>query len=95
LITYTKVPKLVTRQLALVMPYMLEERMVLQKVEAETQVLKEKHQARYFYEQLRQIRGQEEGKKCKNRIRNLRMRLSGGVSFDDDESFCSSDEKTN
>jgi hypothetical protein len=66
------------------MPDVLEERMTVKKVEAETQVMQEERQSRYFYEQLRRIREQEESKRRGGR--RIRKMITGVRSFDSDDS---------
>jgi hypothetical protein len=70
------VPNMVMKELAVTMPKLLEEKLLKIKVKAETMVLKEKNQARYFYAKLRDVRQDEELRKDKNRMYGIRKRIS-------------------
>lgn len=87
------VPNLVMQQLATEMPKLLEKKMEKKKVKAETEVLKEKNQARFFYAKLKEIRAEEETRKEKNPIRKMRKRMTSSSSSDDDTDSSSSDDE--
>ena len=89
-----KVPNLVMKYLAVEMPKIIEEKMASKKVEADTQVLREENQARYFYAKLKEVRDQQEVRKARNPIRKIRqtMNAAGAVLLDEFEPPPSSDE---
>ena len=56
-------PQLVRKFLVKSMKEFLEDGLASERIEASTQVIKEKHQARYFFEQLRKVRAKEKESK--------------------------------
>ena len=72
----TIVPKVVAKGLEKEMPRILEEKIAKQKVKAEAEVLKEKHQAKYFFEKLKEIREWEAQRKSKFPMALMRKRIS-------------------
>lgn len=82
------------KYLAVEMPKIVEEKMASKKVEADTKVLKEENQAKYFYAKLKEVRGQQEVRKARNPIRKIRqtMNAAGAVLLDEFEPPSSGDE---
>jgi hypothetical protein len=77
------VPKLVMQGLASEMPKMLEETMESKEIKAETIVLKEKEQARYFFEKYKVLRKEKQAKKEKNPAYWLKKKISPDMEMSD------------
>ena len=88
------VPKVVAKNLEKEMPKILEEKIAKQKVKAETEVLKEKHQARYFFEKLKEIRELEKQRKKRNPLARITQRVSSRGSNSSSGSESASTDST-
>jgi hypothetical protein len=77
------VPKLVMQGLASEMPKILEQKLESKKIEAEIEVLKEEHQAGYFFEKYKVLREERQAKKEKSPTYWLKKKISPDVEMSD------------
>lgn len=76
--------------LATEMPKMLEEKLANKRIDAETKVLKEADQARYFFQKYQVFQEERQAKKMRNPAYRLKKKITPEMDMSD-----SSDEDDN